>query len=364
MAEQGGATGEAGGSEPPATAPAPAPPPVAEAAGQRSLPTPFLTKTYQLVDDPAVDDVISWNEDGSTFVVWRPAEFARDLLPKYFKHNNFSSFVRQLNTYGFRKIVPDRWEFANDCFRRGEKRLLCDIHRRKVAPAAPAAALATAAAAAASGAVTVAAAPIPMAVPSGSGGASASGDTGEENERLRRENARLTRELGQMKKLCNNILLLMTKYASSQQLDASAALSSVVNCSGESSEALPPPPPLPPAILDLMPSCPSLATAAAGLVADADPEQAARLFGVSIGLKRTREDDDTGEEPADHGSAGAEVKTEASDPHQHRGSSSKEPSPDQHPWPIYRPTPVYHSMRCNAPDQGAAGSDQDGSNSR
>lgn len=65
----------------------------------RSLPTPFLNKTYQLVDDTAIDDIISWNDDGSTFIVWNPTEFARDLLPKYFKHNNFSSFVRQLNTY-------------------------------------------------------------------------------------------------------------------------------------------------------------------------------------------------------------------------------------------------------------------------
>jgi heat shock transcription factor, other eukaryote len=97
MAEQGAPAAEAAASrEPPPPVPAPAP---AEAAGQRTLPTPFLTKTYQLVGDPAVNDVISWNEDGSTFVVWRPAEFARDLLPKYFKHNNFSSFVRQLNTY-------------------------------------------------------------------------------------------------------------------------------------------------------------------------------------------------------------------------------------------------------------------------
>lgn len=66
---------------------------------QRSMPTPFLTKTYQLVDDQAIDDVISWNKDGTTFVVWNPTIFARDLLPRYFKHNNFSSFVRQLNTY-------------------------------------------------------------------------------------------------------------------------------------------------------------------------------------------------------------------------------------------------------------------------
>ena len=71
----------------------------ATSESQRSIPTPFLTKTFQLVEDRTINDVISWNDDGSTFIVWNPTVFAKDLLPKFFKHNNFSSFVRQLNTY-------------------------------------------------------------------------------------------------------------------------------------------------------------------------------------------------------------------------------------------------------------------------
>lgn len=63
-----------------------------------SLP-PFLSKIYDLVEDSSTNDIVSWSSSNNSFIVWKVAEFSRDLLPKYFKHSNFSSFIRQLNTY-------------------------------------------------------------------------------------------------------------------------------------------------------------------------------------------------------------------------------------------------------------------------
>jgi|UniRef100_A0A2N9IYT4 hypothetical protein len=67
-------------------------------ASSNPLP-PFLRKLYAMVDDPETDSVVSWSNANNSFVVWNAHEFAAKLLPKHFKHKNFSSFIRQLNTY-------------------------------------------------------------------------------------------------------------------------------------------------------------------------------------------------------------------------------------------------------------------------
>lgn len=62
-------------------------------------PPPFLKKTFEMVEDPETDSIVSWNKNRDSFIVWDAHEFSKHLLPKYFKHCNFSSFIRQLNTY-------------------------------------------------------------------------------------------------------------------------------------------------------------------------------------------------------------------------------------------------------------------------
>ncbi|KAG6817304.1 hypothetical protein H0H87_010321 [Tephrocybe sp. NHM501043] len=120
----------------------------------------FVTKLYQMINDAKSAHYIAWTELGTSFVVSNVGEFSRSILGSHFKHNNvrplcfcrppltslqFSSFVRQLNMYGFHKInrTPraqrtstdaQTWEFSHHKFLRGRPDLLDEIKRKALEP--------------------------------------------------------------------------------------------------------------------------------------------------------------------------------------------------------------------------------------
>lgn len=72
------------------------------AGGQQGRVPPFLTKLTEIMTaEPA--EVVTLNPESASFTVWDPNRFAKEVLPRYFKHNKLGSFSQQLHTYGFRR---------------------------------------------------------------------------------------------------------------------------------------------------------------------------------------------------------------------------------------------------------------------
>ena len=76
--------------------------------------SPFVRKLRKIIKEPAAKNLIVWNEKNYTLTILKPEDFSIKILPFYFKHCNFSSFVRQLNLYGFHKIDPQAWVFRHE----------------------------------------------------------------------------------------------------------------------------------------------------------------------------------------------------------------------------------------------------------
>jgi osomolarity two-component system response regulator SKN7 len=47
---------------------------------------------------------LDWSASGDSFVIKDKHHFEKNILVQHFRHCNFSSFVRQLNKYGFKKV--------------------------------------------------------------------------------------------------------------------------------------------------------------------------------------------------------------------------------------------------------------------
>lgn len=114
-----------------------------EAQAKRKQIPPFVLKLWSFLNEDKNSDLIRWTDNGRAFTVLDEDEFARALIPELFKHNNYASFVRQLNMYGFHKKVglsansmkaaekktKDPNVYWHDYFRQGKEDLLWLIQK-------------------------------------------------------------------------------------------------------------------------------------------------------------------------------------------------------------------------------------------
>ncbi|CAM9252063.1 unnamed protein product, partial [Hapterophycus canaliculatus] len=119
----------------------------------------FLDQTFRMIEN-VPDNIVCWSRAGDSFIIKQVLIF-EEILPSYYNHNKFLSFVRQLNFYGFKKVKrrassspgfasypsgqgamamgaaaavneSDSWEeFSHPQFRRGRRDLLAGIKRQK-----------------------------------------------------------------------------------------------------------------------------------------------------------------------------------------------------------------------------------------
>lgn len=94
----------------------------------------FPEKLYRMLMDTiraGKEDIISFRAHGRAFAIHKPKQFAEEILPKYFKHCQPSSFQRQLNIYGFARINtgPDAGGYYHELFLRGRPALFIYIRR-------------------------------------------------------------------------------------------------------------------------------------------------------------------------------------------------------------------------------------------
>ena len=78
----------------------------------------FLLKLYEILSKEEYSEIIHWSQNGSYIIIANAHLLEQKILPIYFNHQNYSSFVRQLNMYNFHKIRtdPDKQEqyFINE----------------------------------------------------------------------------------------------------------------------------------------------------------------------------------------------------------------------------------------------------------
>ncbi|KAI1694679.1 HSF-type DNA-binding domain-containing protein [Ditylenchus destructor] len=103
----------------------------------------FVIKLWSILHNESIADTICWDASGTSFHVIGVYKFSQVVLPSYFRHKNMSTFVRNLNQYGFRKLFSfdqsiladikdrtDHSQYYNPLFLRDRPDLLSQIKRQ------------------------------------------------------------------------------------------------------------------------------------------------------------------------------------------------------------------------------------------
>jgi len=96
---------------------------------------PFPERLHRLlkeISDDGNGDVISFYNHGRAFGIHKPEKFVSEIMPKYFKQSRLSSFQRQLNLYGFKRITSgrDAGGYYHELFLQGRPNMC--LHMRRV----------------------------------------------------------------------------------------------------------------------------------------------------------------------------------------------------------------------------------------
>lgn len=92
----------------------------------------FILRLYEMINSSKNISTITWVDSGSSFAILNTSSFTSELLKKHFKHKNYSSFVRQLNLYGFNKErdTGELQVYSNPNFLKNHGERLILIRRR------------------------------------------------------------------------------------------------------------------------------------------------------------------------------------------------------------------------------------------
>lgn len=91
----------------------------------------FPVKLHMILSNPEFQDIIAWLPHGRSWRILQQKAFEERVIPLYFRHGRYSSFARQVNGWGFKRIThgSDYNSYYHELFLRGMAHL-CDKMRR------------------------------------------------------------------------------------------------------------------------------------------------------------------------------------------------------------------------------------------